>query len=287
MTKTILKTAALLAPDRTARWAARRFLTPRPLKVREEEAAVLETATRGEWLENSELRLRALVWEGDGPTVLLVHGWNGNVGQMTPFVAPLRARGFRVVAHSAPAHGESAGTLSHVPIMARAVAAMARRYGPLHAIVAHSVGATAAARAVQCGVPVRRLALVAPATGPARWVAKFTAAAGMARIGPRVVTAVEELAGIRLADLELAAIGRALDVPVLAVHDKDDPLVPLPDATHAVAAMRDGGLVVTSGLGHFRILRERAIVREVTAFVEHGASAPAGASATEVLGTAA
>jgi pimeloyl-ACP methyl ester carboxylesterase len=109
----------------------------------------------------------------------------------------------------------------------------------------------------------------------------------MARIGPRVVTAVEELAGIRLADLELAAIGRALDVPVLAVHDKDDPLVPLPDATHAVAAMRDGGLVVTSGLGHFRILRERAIVREVTAFVEHGASAPAGASATEVLGTAA
>jgi pimeloyl-ACP methyl ester carboxylesterase len=289
MTKTMLKAAALLVPGRTARWAARRFLTPRPVQLREEEIEVLATATRGEMVGEPDLRLHAFIWGGEGPTVLLVHGWNGSVGQMTPFVAPLRTLGLRVVAYSAPAHGASEGSITHVPDMARAVAVMARRFGPLHAIVAHSIGATAAARAVQRGVEVRRMAFVAPGTGPERWVAKFAAAAGIERIRPRFDAAVEEKAGARFAELELEAIAPAVDVPVLALHDRNDPLVPFADAKRAVEAIPAGRVVETSGLGHFRILREPAVVREVAAFAQHGATAAAAVAtlAPEPLGTAA
>lgn len=209
MTRTMLNAAAALAPNPTARWAARRFLTPRPIPPREDELEVLACATRGERVNAAGLGLHAYVWGESGPTVLLVHGWNGSVGQLTPFVAPLRRLGFRVVAHSAPAHGASEGATTHVPEMARAIAAVARRFGPLEAIVAHSAGATAAALAVARGVSVRRMALVAPATGPAGWLARFALAAGLARIGPALATAVEERAGAALGELELAALTTA------------------------------------------------------------------------------
>jgi pimeloyl-ACP methyl ester carboxylesterase len=284
MTKTMLRAAAILAPGPTARWAARRFLTPRPVRPGDDELEVLATATRGERVSDSDLRLHTFVWGDEGPTVLLVHGWNGSVGQMTPFVSPLRQRGFRVVAHSAPAHGASGGTTTHVPDMARAVAVVARRFGPLHAIVAHSAGATAAARAVQRGVTVGRMAFVAPGTGPAGWVARFARAAGLTRLRARLAAAVEARAGARLDELELAEIAPTLHVPVLAIHDGSDPLVSLEEARRAVEAMPDGRLVETSGLGHFRILREHAVVREIAAFIGDEASAAAPATATLAAG---
>lgn len=291
MTKILLKLAALLAPGHTARWAARRFLTPRPTRLDEEEVEVLATATRGEMVGGSGPRVHAYVWGEGGPTVLLVHGWNGNVGQMTPFVPPLRRLGFRVVSFSAPAHGASEGAATHVPQIAQAVSAVARRFGPLHAIVAHSIGATAAARAVEGGLPVGRLAFVAPATRPGAWIEGFASAEGLVRIQHRLAAAVEELAGARLADLELAAMAPALDVPVLALHDRSDPLASCAEARRATSRMPIARLVETSGLGHFRILREPAVVRAVASFVLAGASPEAAptASRTEVprLGSAA
>jgi pimeloyl-ACP methyl ester carboxylesterase len=291
MTRTILSAAATIAPGPTARWAARRFLTPRPVQPGDDELEVLATATRGELVSDSGLRLHTFVWGDEAPTVLLVHGWSGSVGQMTPFVSPLRRRGFRVVAHSAPAHGASGGTTTHLPEMARAVEAVARRFGPLHAIVAHSIGATAAARAVQGGAAVGRLAFVAPGTGPAGWVARFARAAGLTRIRPRLAAAVEARAGARLAELELAVIAPMLDVPVLAIHDGNDPLVSFEAARRAVEAMPNGRLVETSGLGHFRILRERAVVRDIAAFVGEppfaGASAARAPAASPRAGAAA
>ncbi|MFP2912939.1 hypothetical protein ACLESD_49620, partial [Pyxidicoccus sp. 3LFB2] len=42
---------------------------------------------------------RVAVWSwGEGPRVLLVHGWSGYGGQLTAFVAPLVEAGFSVVA---------------------------------------------------------------------------------------------------------------------------------------------------------------------------------------------
>ncbi len=76
-------------------------------------------------------KFAAYSW-GDGPTVLLVHGWSGNAGQMAEFVAPLTRAGFRAVAIDLPAHGASGGGLSSVVHFARAIWAAAEHFGPVH-----------------------------------------------------------------------------------------------------------------------------------------------------------
>src|SRR5918999_654246 len=46
--------------------------------------------------------LAAWTW-GDGPLVLLAHGWNGDAAQLAGFVPPLLEAGFGVVAFDQPA----------------------------------------------------------------------------------------------------------------------------------------------------------------------------------------
>jgi pimeloyl-ACP methyl ester carboxylesterase len=58
--------------------------------------------------------LAVTTWGEKGPSVLLMHGWGGARAQMTGFVEPLLAAGYRVVAYDQPAHGESDGKTTNV-----------------------------------------------------------------------------------------------------------------------------------------------------------------------------
>src|SRR5437870_5370277 len=100
------------------------------------------------------------VWDwGDGPTVLLVHGWNGNAAQLAGLVPPLLRAGYYVAAPDLPAHGASAGTHTNVRAMADALLRLGRRVGPVHAVIAHSLGAAASVIALAEGLGARRAVL--------------------------------------------------------------------------------------------------------------------------------
>ena len=164
-------------PPRPRAWALRLWSTPRrpapprPPQVPELPARPLAVALGG-------APLAAWSW-GQGPTVLLVHGWSGYAGQMTAFVAPLVAAGFRVVAFDHPAHGQSPGRTSNSLRMRDAVLAVARAAGPVHALIAHSLGAAAAVMALVQGLRVDRVVLVAPPAEAPSFARAFAAAIGL------------------------------------------------------------------------------------------------------------
>ena len=63
----------------------------------------------------------------------------------------------------------------------------------------------------------------------------------------------------------LAARG---DLPdALILHDAEDPVVPVSDGRAMAAAWHGARLLVTSGLGHNRILRHEASVEAVADFI--------------------
>src|ERR1700730_8027904 len=70
------RVAGAVAPGAAARLAPRLFFTPPRAPVRAEERAVL---ARGERFELAALGQRVVgrAW-GEGPTLLLVHGWGGH-----------------------------------------------------------------------------------------------------------------------------------------------------------------------------------------------------------------
>lgn len=79
---------------------------------------------------------------GEGPLVLLVHGWAGRAGQMAPLAATLGQAGFRAVAFDVKGHGEAAGRSTSWSTFLRDIKAVSQGLDqPLHACVGHSAGA--------------------------------------------------------------------------------------------------------------------------------------------------
>src|SRR6266568_473872 len=158
-----LSALGAMAPSLAAWWLARKFLTPPRHRAPPRERGALAAAD-GFVLPFGRGLLRAWRW-GEGPPVLLVHGWGGRGGQLLALAAPILRAGCAVVTFDGPAHGDSTGKTASVRDFARAVAAVAERVGA-RAAIAHSMGAPAVALALAGGLSLDAAAFVSPPRSP-------------------------------------------------------------------------------------------------------------------------
>lgn len=208
---------------------------------------------------------------GQGPAVLLVHGWGGNATHLGRLVAPLLAQGLRVVAFDAPAHGRSSGHRTDMVAFAGAVATVARHAGPLHAVIGHSFGAAMAVFAARdWGIDARRLVLVSAFNHCNWFVEMFAQHAGLT---PEVLGRVRELFVQRhsgrwdWARMSVLEMARQAQRPALLVHDETDEEIPFAHGLSLAAVMPRAQFKATRGLGHHRVVRNPEVVRRIVAFL--------------------
>lgn len=265
-----------LAPSVGARWAERIWFTlPRR---REPDGPRAAQAPAGERfaLDVGGHRIVGESW-GTGPVVYLMHGWAGHRGQLGAFVPPLVASGHRVVAFDAPSHGASApGAFgprsSSIPEFAAALTAVAGTYGPARALVAHSLGCTAATVALRDGLPADRVVLLAPLASTLSFARQFAAVLGLGeRTYRRLIARVERRVGAPMHHFDVPAAGRTTAMPpTLIIHDQDDNSTPVTDAAAIASAWTGSRLQITTGLGHRRMLSSPKVVADVAEFVTSG-----------------
>ncbi|MGO4598208.1 alpha/beta hydrolase [Terrabacter sp. 2RAF25] len=239
--------------------------------VRELLGAPFEVDLRGRMV-------RGWSW-GSGPVVYLVHGWGGSLEQMVPLVAPLLDRGLQVVAFDGPSHGRSDAGIhgprsSDAVELGRALDAVAARFGPARAVVAHSMGALAALLAIRDGwLASERLVLLAPPSGIPDLLDRIRRELGL---GPHATRRLAERArrrtGYAVDDLDLeriaGSLGRHERPELLVVHDLLDREAPHGPSTRLVGSWPGAELLSTSGLGHRRILADAAVGGAVSRFVD-------------------
>jgi len=96
--------------------------------------------------------------------------------------------------------------------------------------------------------------------------------AELLRLGPpvlaRMKARMQKIIGRDVAGLAVSVAGPRLPVgQTLLMHDEHDGIVPVREAHLIAAAWPAARLLLTSGLGHNRILREPAVVRQVIDFL--------------------
>jgi len=259
-----LAALSLFAPRRAEARAAELFGRPQPSRARQlpEVPGLTAVHSRVSFRDGS---LSVSEW-GQGPAVLLVHGWNGHAGEMAAFVAPLVAAGRRVVAFDQPAHGRSSGQRATLIDLAGAVRAVADAVGPLDAIVAHSLGATASALAVTWGLPASRLVLIAPPGNVPYFARAFARQLGLsaARAEGMLVQLRKQIGDLDA--LELASLRPSARTSALVLHDRGDREVPFEHGAALARAWAGTRFVPLDGLGHGRVLRDPGVVQLVTSF---------------------
>ena len=236
-----------------------------------------------DWLRGSEpqawqvggRRLRGFS-RGDGPVVLLVHGWAGRGSQMGAFIEPLVANGFRVVGIDLPAHGNSDGRRSSIPECGWAVEHLLHLHEPVYGVIAHSMGGVVTTNALSQVGSVRRLVYL----GVGNDVGVLTRrAATQMNFAPGLYEEFQRLAEtrfkVRFVDYVISSHAPNRPESMLALHADDDREVPLSDARAWTDLWRGAQLEVHAGLGHTRILRHPDIVARATDFMREGRSASA------------
>lgn len=265
-----------VAPSIGAKWALELWCTPPKV---ESSLRMPPGVASGEPIEAtwSGRRIAGESW-GDGPAVYLVHGWGGCRAHLGVFVRPLVEAGHRVIAFDLPSHNDSdRGELAHgrttIVECAEAVRAIVRAHGPARAIVAHSLGAKAAALAVARGTPVERLVFLAPMGDFSWYLDLFADRHGF---GPRIRAGLhrrlDRRLGIPLFDTDITRLAAGINdsVPLLVVHDPDDPDSPYPTSQTIVDVWAGARLETTRGLGrlaHYRILRHRPAIQAGIDFI--------------------
>lgn len=263
------RTLELASPSLGARWAEKFWFAITPSRI----APAVPGGTPFE-VTSQGATVRGTRW-GTGPVVYLVHGWGGNASQLGSFVAPLVAAGYRVVAHDALSHGLSdpgptgAGSSDGVQ-MGKALDDVAAVFGPGHAVIAHSMGGLATGLALQHGwLGTERVVMIAPAVRIRDYVDVVQSGLGF---GPRTLRRLEDRVlrrvGLPIVAVDLHRIADLIDRPeLLVIHDPADRETPYASAASLVSQWEGARLTTIEGLGHRRVLRDPAIVRQVVAFV--------------------
>jgi pimeloyl-ACP methyl ester carboxylesterase len=266
----LLLGAGLRAIDRVApawgtRAAFRLFCTPLPWKLARRKPVPAPWKKSGWPFEGSAIAVyrRADVAPGR-PVVLLVHGWAGSAMQLHPIGDALAAAGFDPVLVDFPAHGRSRGWRTTVPQFSRAIYAVASRVGPLHAIVAHSLGSLAALHTAASGLAVERLVLIAPASPPTVFLGWFAGSFRLsASLPERMRAHIERVEGVPLAEFEPDWFGARVTQPTLVVHDEQDRVAPFVAGQRLASALTAARLHVTRGSTHRRIMSDADVTAEV------------------------
>lgn len=245
------------------------FFTPQKVEASAASQTFLDTAAQTE-IPFNDLQLILSAW-GDGPTVLLVHGWGGNRAQLRGFVPPLVEAGFRVVAFDFPAHGDAPGLTTNILEMSAVLKRVADYAGPFHAIIAHSFGTLVTSYTL----------IQHPEISPSRLVyfgamnrlmdsfPRFQQLADLSdEITTRLQRTVEETFGRDLlASINNESLTPRLHIPALMFHDENDPVTPVEDSLEIARVWPMAKLTVTKGLGHRNALRHEGIIRETVTFI--------------------
>ncbi|MNF34768.1 esterase [compost metagenome] len=250
-------TVGWVAPQAVASNLRRQFMTPRRLPPRDWELPLLAQAER----ITLRFGLSALRW-GSGPTVLLMHGWEGRPTQFAELIKALVQAGYGVVALDAPAHGRSPGEEANVVLFARALLEAAGELPPLQAVIGHSMGGASALLATQLGLRAEAVVSIAAPSRILTMLRRFASHVGLpARARAHFVRLVEEKAGMPAGKLDVRHY--QLDFPGLIVHAADDPLVPYSEAQAIHEAWFDSRLLRIEQGGHQRVLADPQLVQAV------------------------
>lgn len=257
-----------LAPRAAAAWAERSFLTP--IRAPQLKLAPPVASAERYRIPFDGGRLALTRW-GEGPAVLLVHGWGGTSRDLWRLVDTLVAYGFAPVTLDLPAHGKSDGRRTTLIQCAEAVRRVGTAVAPIHAAVAHSLGAPATALAMLKGLRLERLVMVAPPRSLYDTMSKNAREAGLPEhVFLEVTGNVASRLQIDWAELDTDWMAARLDVPLLVVHDEEDRLSPWTHGAAVARAAPRGTLLTTAGLGHRAVLANDHVIAQVAAFVADG-----------------
>jgi pimeloyl-ACP methyl ester carboxylesterase len=255
-----------------------KFCTPPSIPLAEHDVRAIADAERV-WFDFEGDRLEGYGW-GEGRAVLLLHGWGSRASHLAHIGRAFAKKGYRSVAFDAPAHTSTGRVLkkstSSMFEYGRAVSAVAKALGSLHAVVGHSLGAISAVFGsagfkmfADYRISAEKMALLSIPPTLADILGSFCRQHGLNEgEAVELKQSLEEGFSFSVEDYEVRRVLPEVRAKLLFVHDAQDEEFPIDGIRALNRAFPGSELFETEGSGHQRILMNRSMLRRVQEFLK-------------------
>ena len=201
--------------------------------------------------------------------ILLTHGWGGRGTQLYEIADKLLENGMMVIAYDAPAHGQSNGKKTGIQECVKIVKYVNEKYGPFEAAVGHSFGGITLLNAQSDKPFINKLVVIGIEGSINKIIDVFVKTL---QLKQKVATKVKKLIHSKYnKDVEVFAAYKAaknISIPTLVIHDTQDKDVNVSSAFKLRQNLKNGLLLVTNGLGHHKILRDKKVITKIIDFIK-------------------
>ncbi|MBC9796569.1 hypothetical protein IBL28_11360 [Sinomicrobium sp. FJxs] len=151
-----------------------------------------------------------------------------------------------------------------------AVMLLEKEYGPFKAAIGHSLGGMTLLNAVKKGLDIQKLVTIGSGDMVSDIALDFVRTLGLKdEISHRLKKSFDQQMGFDINTLSASTAARDVYIPVLIIHDTDDLDVPESAARNILKNLSQGELMITSGLGHRKILGDGRVIQKIITFIKN------------------
>ena len=264
------KICAFISTKLVTKFGAKIFTTPIKHKVPKRELE-MDAKSRQEliYVPAIEKSVVTYLYGKSDQKVLLVHGWSGRGTQLFKIADELLENGYSTVSFDAPAHGKSKGDTTIMSEFIASILEIEKQFGPFEIAIGHSLGGMSVLNAIKDGLKVKKAIIIGSGDIVQDILDEFTFKLGLKKeISIHLRDYFENMYQVKMDDFSAYKAAQKIEIPVLVMHDNDDPEVSVKAGRHIHENRKNGSLYVTEGLGHRKIRGNHSVIKKILEFIK-------------------
>jgi len=262
------KISWMIWPTAIEKLALRLFFSPVNYQLSPAEKLLLDQA-RPFQINVRNKKVQCWQW-GEGPIVILAHGWNGRGIQFQPLITALLKADYSVITFDATGHGASEGKTSNYFEFSDTLRTLWHSIDKhrVQAVIGHSLGACALINFASKESYRKLVVLIAPALKLRQLLFETFESHGVPKIVYlNLVQNLEMRHQYSVFSDNPSQLIKRVKNEILIIHDENDKAIPFADSEHMAEMYDHITLKATTGLGHKRILSDKSVIDEIVSMI--------------------
>ncbi|WP_406843649.1 alpha/beta hydrolase [Flavobacterium soyae] len=265
------KICAFVSTKLATKFAARLFTTPIKHKVPKRELE-MDNKSIQKIIRVPAINKNVVTYQyGQSERkVLLVHGWSGRGTQLFKIADELLQNGYSTISFDAPAHGKSEGKTTIMSEFIASILEIEKEFGPFEFAIGHSLGGMSVLNAIKDGLKVNKAVIIGSGDIVQDILDEFIFKLKLKKeFSERLKLFFEDKYQLKMDDFSAYRAAQKIKIPVLVIHDNDDPEVSVKAGIHIHENLQNGFLFLTDGLGHRKILGNQTVIKKTLEFIKN------------------
>ena len=251
-------------------FAIKLFRTPVRFKTPEREKMMAESAQK-EMLFIPAIKKEVMLYRYgySKRKVLLVHAWSGRGTQLYSIADKLLENGYMTFSFDAPAHGNSMGKTTMMSEFIATSMYLEEKFGPFEIAIGHSLGGMSILNCVKQGLSIKKAIIIGSGDIISNIIKDFV---HKLELKTKIVSIIKnrflKKHGESIDNLSASIAAKDVKIETLVIHDTEDYDIPVSCAYNIRQNLQRGEILITNGLGHRRILKDKNVNNRIIEFIK-------------------